>query len=63
MFAFCSSYNHSNVLPPVIIAQTLPDPDSFKQDVYQLAWPQILAYSSALIGIVLVLMIVKAFIK
>lgn len=40
----------------------LPDPDQFVEDQFNLAFPEILAYSSAIIGISLTVMLVKSFV-
>ena len=41
----------------------LPDPDEFFQDSFDLAFPQVLAWSAAATGILLTVMIIKAFIN
>ena len=39
----------------------LPSPEEVIQDSFDLAWPQVLAYSSALTGVLIVVMILKSF--
>lgn len=52
------------VFQNVTVAQvTLPLPDSntFFQQAYDLAWPQVLAFSAAVVGVLAVSLTIKAF--
>lgn len=53
------------VFPYVIAEVSLPLPDakSFSKEALDLAMPQILAFSSAVLGILIVSLIIKAFSK
>ena len=48
--------NNSTTLP-------LPDPEVFFQESFSLAFPQVLAWSSAATGILLVVLLIKSFTK
>lgn len=54
---------NTSFLPNVIVVSSLPNPDSFVKDAYDMAWPQILSFSSAVLGILAVTLIIKAFTK
>lgn len=43
------------------VSLPLPSSTEFSNDAFNLAWPQILAFSSAVLGILLVSLIIKAF--
>lgn len=45
-----------------VVAQ-LPNPNSFVKDAYDLAFPQVLAFMSAVIGVLTVSLILKAVTK
>ena len=40
----------------------LPDPDEFVDNQFAIAFPEILAYSAAMTGIILTIMLIKSFI-
>lgn len=53
--------NYPSILPNVIaVSNPLPNPTTFVKGAYDLAYPQILAYCSALIGILTVVLIIRA---
>jgi len=58
-------YTSANVFPYVVmdVSSSLPDPDTFVNQAYNMAWPQILAFSSAIIGIIVVPLIINALTK
>lgn len=65
-----SFYNWDNLSPLKIqeepkpsIQLPLPDPDEFFQQSFDLAFPQVLAWSSAATGILLVVLILRSFTK
>lgn len=57
-------FNRNN-LSPLIASVELPLPDSeeFFQESFDLAFPQVLAWSSAACGILLTVMIIKSFVS
>lgn len=56
-------HNHGGVLSYVVVAQTpLPPPEKVYQDVFNMAWPQVLAWCSAAVGLILVYKVIRAFI-
>lgn len=54
--------SHSGIFPNVIAQQygSLPDPDGFVNQAKDLAWPQVLAFSAAVIGILTVVLILRS---
>lgn len=57
---------NTSVFQNVILAESygpLPDPDTFVGQSKDLAWPQILAFSTAIIGILTVVLILRSITK
>lgn len=48
---------------PLVIELPLPDPNKVVDDSWNLAFPQVLAWSSAATGILLVVMLIKSFLS
>jgi hypothetical protein len=61
-FAWVHDVNNGRILSPVIIAQSqLPDPTSFVMGAWNMAWPQMLVWCSAVGGILLTSLLIKSF--
>ncbi|MEA5472159.1 hypothetical protein [Spirulina sp. 06S082] len=44
-----------------VSSNLLPDPNQFNASIYDMAWPQVLALSSAMIGLIIVGTIISVF--
>lgn len=45
----------------IAVDNPLPDPESVIDQSWNLAWPQVLAWSAAAVGVLIAIMIVKSF--
>ena len=61
LIPFCMSPNQSFYIAEVNLG--LPSPQTFNQDIRNQAFPQIIAFATAIAGISLGVMIVKAFVN